>query len=181
MRAIIALAGLASGVAFCLQPPSVALARRYIAPPSAAGVRQLRSERRRSERPAVHMDASLPGPAAGRRRLVADALGIFVLGGAAAPTAAKEVINDCEKWAPGRRWLTGKSCQDKGSGKLEGTKKDPKYLRALQDCKAQGQAPGGKEESNNDINKMCRDQVCTTYEQCTYQIGPKEDYGGFFF
>ncbi len=82
MRAIIALAGLASGVAFCLQPPSVALARRYIAPPSAAGVRQLRSERRRSERPAVHMDASLPGPAAGRRRLVAAALGTFLLGGA---------------------------------------------------------------------------------------------------
>ena len=34
--------------------------------------------------------------------------------------------------------------QEKGSKETKGTKKDPKYLRALQDCKAQGQAPGGK-------------------------------------
>ena len=32
-----------------------------------------------------------------------------------------------------------------------------------------------------DCIKACRDQVCTTYEQCTYQIGQKEDYGGFLF
>ena len=46
------------------------------------------------------------------------------------------------RYVVGRKWFTGKSCQEKGSKETKGTKKDTKYLRALQDCKAQGQAPG---------------------------------------
>merc|ERR1719183_1962668 len=125
--------------------------------------------------------ASTPADDQNRRRFLASGVCAALLVVTASPAEAKEAINDCEKWASGRRWLTGKSCKDKASGDVKGTKKDPQYLRKLQDCKAQGQAPGGKEESNDDINKACRDAVCTTYEQCTYQIGPKEDYGGFFF
>ena len=125
--------------------------------------------------------ASAPANDLGRRHfLAASAFAALVLA-PTSPAEAKEAINDCDKWAPGRRWLTGKSCKEKASGDLKGTKKDPQYLRKLQDCKAQGQAPGGKEEANVEINKTCRDSVCSTYEQCTYQIGPKEDYGGFFF
>merc|ERR1719183_2370691 len=139
----------------------------------------------RTPEPALRMEVpSSPSEVvSGRRDLLASVLSAAIVGGLAAPGAAvaKDAINDCEKWAPGRKWISGKSCQEKGSKETKGTKKDPKYLRALQDCKAQGQAPGGKEESNNDINKLCRDEVCLTYEQCTYQIGPKEDYGGFFF
>ncbi|EKX48621.1 hypothetical protein GUITHDRAFT_105765 [Guillardia theta CCMP2712] len=89
---------------------------------------------------------------------------LFGLGAAAflfvSPAHSKDAINDCEKWAPGRKWITGKSCQEKGSNEVKGTKKDPKYLRSIQNC---------------------RNEYCTTYEQCTYQIGPKEDYGGFVF
>merc|ERR1712127_266543 len=113
--------------------------------------------------------------ASSRRTFVAAICAAVVLGGNSHAAVAKDAINDCEKWAPGRKWQSGKSCQEKGSKELKGTKKAPKFLRAMQDCKAQNQAPGGKEESNSDINKSCRDAVCTTYEQCTYQIGPKDD------
>eukprot|EP00960_Hanusia_phi_P063787 765572-Hanusia_phi.AAC.5 len=53
-------------------------------------------------------------PASRSRREV-----LFGLGAAAflfvAPAESKEAINDCDKWAPGRKYITGKSCQEKGS------------------------------------------------------------------
>ena len=50
-----------------------------------------------------------PAPAGdqNRRRFLATSVCAALLGVTTSPAEAKEAINDCEKWAPGRRWLTG--------------------------------------------------------------------------
>jgi hypothetical protein len=50
-----------------------------------------------------------------RRTFVTAFCAAVALGGNSHVAVAKDVINDCEKWAPGRKWLSGKSCQEKVS------------------------------------------------------------------
>jgi hypothetical protein len=65
--------------------------------------------------PALRMEApsSSSELVSGRRDFLAAVLSAAIVGGLSAPCAAvaKDAINDCEKWAPGRKWISGKSCQ----------------------------------------------------------------------
>ena len=58
------------------------------------------------------IQAKAPSVANSRRRALA-AIGAAAFWGGISPAMAKEIINDCEKWAPGRKFLSGKSCQEK--------------------------------------------------------------------
>ena len=51
--------------------------------------------------------ASTPADDQNRRRFLASGVCAALLVVTASPAEAKEAINDCEKWASGRRWLTG--------------------------------------------------------------------------
>ena len=113
-------------------------ARRYCTA-SAAGVRQLRSGRR-SERPAVHMNASLPGPAGAAAASGSRAWLFRWVALQHQPLPKKS--STTARNGPGRRWLTGKSCQDgaRESSRVQGSE----VLARSAGLQAQGQAPGGK-------------------------------------
>jgi hypothetical protein len=90
----------------------------------------------------------------------------------AAAFAAEKDFNDCGKgWTPGRKWLTGKSCQEKGKDNQykdnKGTKKDPKFLKSLQGCRADCQAPTGTSQETSsqvrhDADEAFHVLACTT-------------------
>lgn len=75
-------------------------------------------------------------------------------------------------------WLTGKEpvvsgqkTRDKND--VSGTKKDPKFLRSLADCKSQcenGAGSDGYARSKEECLSDCQDICCTTYQQCTFAI-----------
>ena len=78
-------------------------------------------------------------------------------------------------------WLTGKAPKVPGQkprdkGDYTGTKKDPKFLRSISDCKSQCEntpSPDGLARSKEDCLSDCQDICCTTYEQCTFAIVPR--------
>ena len=75
-------------------------------------------------------------------------------------------------------WLTGKDPIVPGKkarekGDVSGTKKDPKFLRSIADCKSQCEnsaGPDGYARSKEDCFSDCQDICCTTYQQCTFAI-----------
>mmetsp|Transcript_16832 Transcript_16832/g.21617 ORF Transcript_16832/g.21617 Transcript_16832/m.21617 type:complete len:193 (-) Transcript_16832:269-847(-) len=73
-------------------------------------------------------------------------------------------------------WISGKNpVPNKDKSDKTGTKKDSKYLRSMADCIAKCQAPGsGLAKERGECQELCRDECCTTYEQCTYKIASQE-------
>ena len=59
----------------------------------------------------------------------------------------------------------------------KGTRKDPNFLRAISQCKStclNTPGPDGLAKSTPDCLSECQDICCTTYEQCTFAITPRE-------
>ena len=71
-------------------------------------------------------------------------------------------------------WLSGRSdpIRQTSKDKPDGTKKDPKYLRCLNDCvpRCQGPPSQGEQKDRLDCFEECQDECCFTYQQCTYKI-----------
>ena len=121
------------------------------------------------------MEKATSGSFSSRRRNLFLASAKMILGttatalvGSATPVHAEE-----EKTI----WLSkvpGKKPRDKGD--YSGTKKDPKFLRSISDCKSQCEntpGPDGLARSKEDCLSDCQDICCTTYEQCTFAIVPR--------
>jgi hypothetical protein len=67
-------------------------------------------------------------------------------------------------------WKSGKTPANlKTKDSKEGTKKDSKFLRAMSDCKSKCQLPGGG-LAKSDCVQDCQDQVCFSYEQCSFKV-----------
>lgn len=68
-------------------------------------------------------------------------------------------------------WISGKSdpIRKTVNGKVEGTKKDPPYIRCLNDCipRLQGKPSLGIQKDRTDVLAECQDTCCFTYQQCT--------------
>ena len=75
-------------------------------------------------------------------------------------------------------YLTGKEPKVPGQKPREkndvsGTKKDPKFLRSISDCKSQCENSTGKDgyaRTKEECLSDCQDICCTTYQQCTFPI-----------
>ena len=70
-----------------------------------------------------------------------------------------------------KRWISGKN-PDGPSKDTKGTKKDFGYLQCVSGCLSVCEKPavGKAEKARSECLNECRDQCCTTYEQCTYKI-----------
>ena len=99
---------------------------------------------------------------------------------AAAAAAATAVLSPgrahaAESVPPGLKWMSGRSdpIRKTSKEKVDGTKKDPKYLNCLNDCipKCLG-APGSVPKERIECLEQCQDDCCFTYQQCTYQVRP---------
>lgn len=115
-----------------------------------------------------------------RREALFKTAGLFLgIAATVATTTAVEPANavDAEKTI----YLTGKAPKVPGQkpkekGDTSGTKKDPKFLRSISDCKSQCETtpgPDGYARSKEDCLSDCQDICCTTYEQCTFAIVPR--------
>ncbi|EOD07896.1 hypothetical protein EMIHUDRAFT_217875 [Emiliania huxleyi CCMP1516] len=95
------------------------------------------------------------------RRAALPAFAAAALAGAATPAAIAG-----SDGAP-MLWLSGKSdpLRPTSKDKLDGTKKDPKYLSCLNDCVPRCQKDASKDRS--DCFDECQDECCFTYQQCT--------------
>lgn len=95
-----------------------------------------------------------------RRVCIARALAPAVLSLVAVPartTAATE-------WISGR--MQGGKPKD---GDVTGTKKDPKYLRCLNNCLPSCiGGPSGVQKEKSTCLQECQDECCQTYAQCSY-------------
>ena len=101
------------------------------------------------------------------RRAALPAFAAAALAGAATPAAIAG-----SDGAP-KLWLSGKSdpLRPTSKDKLDGTKKDPKYLSCLNDCVPRCQGPpGSPAKERSDCLLECQQECCSTYEQCTYTI-----------
>ena len=65
-------------------------------------------------------------------------------------------------------YIDGEQNKDKDKS-TAGTKKDTSFLRAMSDCKTKCQQPG-EGLAKNDCVQDCQDQVCNSYEQCSFKI-----------
>ena len=77
--------------------------------------------------------------------------------------------------ATAKTYLSGKNPDGppKDPSNTKGTKKDYNYLRCLSGCLAKCEAPpapGLQGKERGECLQDCRDDCCTTYEQCTYTI-----------
>lgn len=78
-------------------------------------------------------------------------------------------------------FLTGKAPKvpgqkPKDKNDVNGTRKDPKFLRSISDCKSRCENSldsEGRARSKEDCLSECQDICCTTYEQCTFAIVPR--------
>ena len=73
-----------------------------------------------------------------------------------------------------KTYISGKNPDGppKDPSDTKGTKKDYNYMRCLSSClaKCQAPAPGVQGKERGECLQDCRDDCCTTYEQCTYTI-----------
>jgi hypothetical protein len=73
-----------------------------------------------------------------------------------------------------RLWISGKSdpIRKTSKDKVDGTKKDPKYLSCLNDCvpRCLGPPASGVQKDRLDCLSECQDECCFTYQQCTATI-----------
>jgi len=75
--------------------------------------------------------------------------------------------------ASAKIWTSGKNPDGPApKGETKGTKKDYNYLQCLSGCLANCQKPaiGKAEKERSTCLNECRDECCSTYEQCTYTI-----------
>lgn len=79
-------------------------------------------------------------------------------------------------------WLSGKpprvpGAKPKDPNDTSGTRKDPRFLRSISDCKNQcensGAGSDGFSKTKEECLSECQDVCCTTYEQCTFAIVPR--------
>jgi hypothetical protein len=100
--------------------------------------------------------------ATSRRGLVARVL---------APAAFSLVANPAS--SPATEWLSGRTpgqASRPKDGDPAGTKKDPRYLRCLNNCLPNCiGGPSGVQRERSDCLQQCQDECCQTYEQCSYR------------
>jgi hypothetical protein len=109
-----------------------------------------------------------------RRQVMQVALSAVFFGASALPAVAAD-----EKAST--LWLTGKAPKvpgqkPKDKNDVSGTRKDPKFLRSLSDCKSRCETvptSEGLARSKEDCLSECQDICCATYEQCTFGIVPR--------
>ena len=75
--------------------------------------------------------------------------------------------------ASAKRYQSGKNpdgVKDKNDN--TGTKRDGGYLQCLAGCSSRctQASPGQREKTRGECLNFCRDECCSTYEQCTYNI-----------
>ena len=71
------------------------------------------------------------------------------------------------------KWISGKSdpIRPTSKDKDDGTKKDYRYIKCLNDCVPRKQGPPGPSQKDRvDCLDACQQECCFTYEQCTYSI-----------
>jgi hypothetical protein len=113
-----------------------------------------------------------------RRQVLQVALSAVFLGAAALPTVAVAAAADEKEKTV---YLTGKAPKvpgqkPKDKSETSGTRKDPKFLRSLSDCKSRCETiptSEGLARSKEDCLSECQDICCATYEQCTFGIVPR--------
>jgi hypothetical protein len=111
-----------------------------------------------------------------RRQVLQVALSAVFLGAAALPSVAV-AADEKEKTV----YLTGKAPKvpgqkPKDKSDTSGTRKDPKFLRSLSDCKSRCETiptSEGLARSKEDCLSECQDICCASYEQCTFGIVPR--------
>lgn len=114
--------------------------------------------------PAARSAAEPPLPASVvGRRTAARFLLLTASSGLALPARADE-----------NRWISGRSdpIRKTSKEKPDGTKKDPSFLRCLNDCvpRCLGPPAAGVQKERSDCLLECQDECCATYEQCTTTI-----------
>lgn len=67
-------------------------------------------------------------------------------------------------------WISGRMPGGKPKdGDVTGTKRDPKYLRCLNNCLPSCMGgPSGVQKDKNTCLQECQDECCQTYAQCSY-------------
>lgn len=111
-----------------------------------------------------------------RRQVLQVALSAVLFGASALPAVAA-AADEKEKTV----YLTGKAPKvpgqkPKDKSDVSGTRKDPKFLRSLSDCKSRCETiptSEGLARSKEDCLSECQDICCATYEQCTFGIVPR--------
>jgi hypothetical protein len=86
-----------------------------------------------------------------------------------APAALALVVSPAP--APAKTWISGRSPEGKPKdGDATGTKKDPRYLRCLNNCLPDCiGGPSGVQKEKRECLQDCQDECCQTYAQCSYQ------------
>jgi hypothetical protein len=96
------------------------------------------------------------------------------LAGFLAPAALSLVVSPAPSHAA-REWVSGRSVPKPKDGDLTGTKKDPRYLRCLNNCLPSCiGGPSGVQKEKSDCLQECQDECCQTYEQCSYRAVKSE-------
>ena len=149
--------------------------------PSATGTAPV-SQQSRNNRPSFQLCAQssnggeLEKTVMNRRNLLGAALGLAsmsFLGGAAAPVGAAEELTTYKTGKAPK--VPGQKPQSKEDTK--GTRKDPNFLRSIAGCKSTCLTTpdgAGLARAVSDCLSECQDICCTTYEQCTFAITPRE-------
>jgi hypothetical protein len=112
-----------------------------------------------------------------RRQVLQVALSSVFLGAASLVPAVAVAADEKEKTV----YLTGKTPKvpgqkPKDKNDTSGTRKDPKFLRSLSDCKSRCETiptSEGLARSKEDCLSECQDICCASYEQCTFGIVPR--------
>ena len=102
--------------------------------------------------------------------------------GAISVTPKQAVAAEDIVWKTGRTpQIPGQKPKDKEVTK--GTKKDPGFLRSISDCKSKCEnsyGPDGLARTSTECLSECQDICCTTYEQCTFAIVPRQKCFTFY-
>jgi hypothetical protein len=117
-----------------------------------------------------------------RRRVIKAAVFATFLAALVPPVVgAADSRGDDEPQAAMTIWRTGKPPKVPGEkprdkNDTSGSRKDPRFLRSISDCKSQCEnspGPDGYARAKGDCLSDCQDICCTTYEQCTFAIVPR--------
>ena len=109
-------------------------------------------------------------PLCARRAAVGQLLGA-ALSLSTAPLTAHGAAAAADTSAGAKKaWLSGKSdpLRPTSKDKVDGTRKDPKYLSCLNNCVPRVQGPPGPDQKErSECFDICQDECCFTYQQCT--------------
>jgi hypothetical protein len=110
-----------------------------------------------------------------RREVLQVALSAVFFGASALPAVAAEEKKESTVYLTGKSpKVPGQKPKDKSD--VGGTRKDPKFLRSLSDCKTRCETvptSEGLARSKEDCLSECQDICCNSYEQCTFGIVPR--------